>query len=129
VRVLLDTQIVYLAAGAVPSEGRIPSKILKLLADSETERLISVASIMEIAIKNTRGTLILSEANLFQAISDLCLTVIPFNATHAFRLFSLPNHHRDPFDRMIIATALAEDIPLMGPDRMFKKYRGLKVTW
>ena len=41
----------------------------------------------------------------------------------------LPRHHRDPFDRMLIATALAEEIPLIGSDRLFKRYKGLKVIW
>jgi PIN domain nuclease of toxin-antitoxin system len=64
-----------------------------------------------------------------QAIGDLRLQVIPFAPDLAFRLYGLPPHHRDAFDRMLIATALAEDIPLIGSDRQFKKYKGLKVIW
>jgi len=48
---------------------------------------------------------------------------------HALRLYGLPRHLRDPFDRMLIATALAEDIPLIRSDRQFKRYKGLKVIW
>jgi PIN domain nuclease of toxin-antitoxin system len=55
--------------------------------------------------------------------------MLPFTPQHAYRLFSLPLHHRDPFDRMLIATALAEEIPLIGSDRLFKMYKGLKVIW
>jgi PIN domain nuclease of toxin-antitoxin system len=46
-----------------------------------------------------------------------------------YKLFGLPQHHRDPFDRMLIATALAEDIPVVTSDRRFKDYRGLRVIW
>ena len=64
-----------------------------------------------------------------QAIRDLRLEVIPFGPDHALRMYGLPPHHRDPFDRMLIATALAEEIPLIGSDRLFKRYKGLKVIW
>jgi PIN domain nuclease of toxin-antitoxin system len=57
------------------------------------------------------------------------ISSLPFDADHALRLYGLPCHHRDPFDRMLIATALAEDIPLIGSDRLFKRYKGLKVIW
>jgi PIN domain nuclease of toxin-antitoxin system len=41
----------------------------------------------------------------------------------------LPLHHRDPFDRMLIATAMVEGIPLVGSERKFKSYKGLKIIW
>lgn len=59
----------------------------------------------------------------------IAAAILPFTLQHAYRLFSLPLHHRDPFDRMLIATALVEDIPLAGSDKEFKKYRGLRVIW
>jgi PIN domain nuclease of toxin-antitoxin system len=64
-----------------------------------------------------------------QAVQDLGLTVIAFEPPHAYRLFSLPMHHGDPFDRMIIATALVEDVPLIGGDRQFAHYKGLQAIW
>ncbi len=45
------------------------------------------------------------------------------------RLFQLPLHHSDPIDRILIATALVEDIPIIGGDRLFKRYTGLKIIW
>ena len=47
---------------------------------------------------------------------------------HAFRLFDLPAHHADPFDRQIIAQALVEDIPVVTPDEAFRQYEGLRVV-
>ena len=124
-RVLLDTQVfiqAYLGEN-------LPKRVLTLIANPETERILSAASIMEIAIKNATGKLQMPEPQMQQAVLDLRLTVVPFEPRHAYRLFSLPPHHRDPFDRMIIATALAEKLPLIGGDRLFQHYKGLSVIW
>jgi PIN domain nuclease of toxin-antitoxin system len=124
-RVLLDTQVfiqAYLGE-------KLPSKVLTLIANPETERILSAASAMEVAIKNATGKLEIPESQMQQAVLDLRLTVVPFEPRHAYRLFSLPPHHRDPFDRMIIATALAEKLPLIGGDRFFQHYKGLSVIW
>lgn len=123
-RVLLDTQVVLAAYF-----GSLPQRILTLLTGSETDRFVSSATIMEIAVKNSVGKLKMTEANTQEAIRDLKLKVIPFEPRHAYRMFALPLHHRDPFDRMIIATAVEEGVPLVGADRQFRRYRGLKVIW
>jgi PIN domain nuclease of toxin-antitoxin system len=127
VQVLLDTQVIYIAY----AEGveAFPKKVRTLLADPGTERMLSSASLLEIAVKNSIGKVSFPEERARQAVADLKLNVIPFTPGHAYRMFSLPLHHRDPFDRMIIATALAEEIPVIGSDRLFKPYKGLKVIW
>jgi len=104
-------------------------KVYSLLLSPEVLPLISAISLMEIAMKHDAGKLKMGAAETRQAIQDLRLQVIPFTQDHALRLYGLPAHHRDPVDRMLIATALAEDIPLIGSDRQFKKYKGLKVIW
>jgi PIN domain nuclease of toxin-antitoxin system len=125
-RVLLDTQVlVHAYIGDVP----LSRKVHALLSSPETLALISAISIMEIAMKHDAGRLKMGAAETRQAIRDLRLQVIPFEPEHALRLYGLPRHHRDPFDRMLIATALAEEIPLIGSDRLFKKYKGVKVIW
>jgi PIN domain nuclease of toxin-antitoxin system len=54
---------------------------------------------------------------------------LPYTSVHALELFSLPLHHRDPFDRQIIAQALVEGLPVVTPDEMFRSYQGLKTIW
>jgi PIN domain nuclease of toxin-antitoxin system len=102
-------------------------KVRALLAADDTDGVVSTISLMEIAIKSGCGKLQMGEAEVREAVRDLRLTILPFTPQHAYRLFGLPLHHRDPFDRMLIATALAEEIPLIGSDRLFKMYKGLKV--
>ena len=69
------------------------------------------------------------EADVTAGVEDLKLRVLPYSAQHAFHLFDLPTHHADPFDRQIIAQALAEDLAVVTPDSAFHLYKGLKVVW
>ena len=104
-------------------------RVQSLLADPDSELLLSSASILEIALKHAHRKIDMPEALVHQAVQDLGLTTIAFEPPHAYRLFSLPMHHRDPFDRMIIATALVEDVPLIGGGSQFESYKGLRVVW
>jgi PIN domain nuclease of toxin-antitoxin system len=85
--------------------------------------------VTEIAVKQTRGQLTFRKADVMAGVADLRVRVLPYAAEHAFRLFDLPTHHADPFDRQIIAQALVEDVPVVTPDESFKLYEGLKVLW
>lgn len=124
-RVLLDTQVVILAYLGRP----FPAKVVRLMEDPENERLVSAASVLEIAIKHRNGALDMSKEETSRAAVDLRLTIIPFYPSHAMRFFDLPLHHKDPFDRMLIATALVEGVPIISADKEFRKYKGLSVAW
>jgi PIN domain nuclease of toxin-antitoxin system len=100
-----------------------------VLADESALLEISAISISEIAVKQARGKLDFSRADVEQGIADLRVRVLPYAAEHSFKLFELPLHHTDPFDRQIIAQAMAEDIPVMTSDRIFGAYQGLKIIW
>jgi len=125
VRILLDTQVFFMAATGAQFSRRVQS----LLAGLDNELLLSSASILEIALKHARRKIEMPEALVQQAVQDLGLTVIAFEPRHAYRLFTLPMHHADPFDRMIVATALVEGVPLIGGGRQFAHYKGLRVLW
>jgi len=71
----------------------------------------------------------LSSSQARRAVEDLGIRILPYSAEHAFRLFDLPLHHRDPFDRQIISQALSEEIPVVTSDDAFKLYKGLRIIW
>ena len=128
-RSLLDTQVFVMAATEGWSD--LPRRVQTLLRDPETECILSTISVAEIAIKNSIGKLNLNAERTAKAVTDLALTVISFTPMHAYRMFNLPLHHREPFDRMVIATALHEGVPLVGGDDKFPLYEseGLQLIW
>jgi PIN domain nuclease of toxin-antitoxin system len=124
--VLLDTAVFIFA---VESPVRLSGRAAAVLKNPENIRELSSVSLTEIAIKTTLGKLNISAEDARQAIQDMDIHVLPFTADHAFRLFELPAHHRDPFDRQIIAQAFWEDIPVVTSDHKFSLYKGLKLIW
>jgi PIN domain nuclease of toxin-antitoxin system len=125
-RLLLDT-VTFIWAISTPE--RLSRTALAALRKGTAVREISVVSLTEIAVKQTRGKLMLGKAEAMAGIADLQLRVMPFAAEHVFRLFDLSTHHGDPFDRQIIAQALVENLPVVTPDEAFRRYEGLKVIW
>ena len=125
-RLLLDTAVLIFAVGA---PDRLSRRAAAALKNPENVRELSSISLAEIAVKSSLGKLGISAPLARQALDDLDVRVLPFSSDHAFRLFELPAHHRDPFDRQIIAQALSEDIAVVTPDRQFSIYRGLKLIW
>lgn len=125
-RLLLDTVTFLWAVG---SPDRISRPATSALANTRAVREISVISLAEIAIKQARGKLTFQKEDVAQGIADLRVRILPYTADHAYKLFDLPLHHADPFDRQIIAQALAENVPVITPDQTFSLYKGLKVLW
>ena len=121
-RLLIDTQC-WLWMSASPE--RLSKRTQELLRDAGTERLLSVASIWELAIKYQLGKIPLPVAPPDFVPSRLETTQtdpLPISAAHALRVGLLPRHHRDPFDRMIVAQALVEGIAVLTADRVFGRY-------
>lgn len=125
-RALLDT-VAFLWAMDTPE--RLSREAAVVLADESALLEISTLSLSEIAIKQARGKLEFSRGDVERGIADLGLRVLSYTSVHSYKLFELPLHHTDPFDRQIIAQAMAEDIPVMTSDRIFGAYQGLKIIW
>lgn len=121
-RILLDTQV-WLWIVAEPERLSAPSRAL--VVSTANELLLSAASAWEIAIKYGLGTLQLPEAPaLFvpRLMSRTAVTPLPVHHAHALRVATLPVHHRDPFDRLLVAQAQNEELPLMTADGAFSRY-------
>jgi PIN domain nuclease of toxin-antitoxin system len=125
-RLILDT-VTFIWAVSTPE--RLSRAARTALRRSNALREISVISLAEIAIKQTGAKLTFSKADATAGIADLRLRILPYSAEHALGLFDLPAHHADPFDRQIIAQALAEDIAVVTPEEAFHRYEGVKVVW
>ncbi len=125
-RLLLDTAVLIYA---VESPERLSKRSTAVLRNAGNILELSSISLAEIAIKAAIGKLAISDAIVRQAIEDLDIRVLPFTAEHALRLYDLPLHHSDPFDRQILAQALCERIPVVTPDQKFDLYEGVKVVW
>jgi PIN domain nuclease of toxin-antitoxin system len=125
-RLLLDTAVLIYA---VEAPRQLSKRAATVLQDLNNVLELSAISLVEIAIKANLGKLRISPEIVSQAIEDLDLRVLPYTAAHGLRLFNLPLHHGDPFDRQIISQALVEEVPIITPDHMFPAYKGLKVIW
>ncbi|HEY4841281.1 MAG TPA: type II toxin-antitoxin system VapC family toxin [Terriglobales bacterium] len=125
-RVLLDTAVLIFAA---ISPERLSKQATVVLENEANVLELSAVSLSEIAIKTALGKLRISAGVARQTVEELSIRVLPYTADHAFQLFDLPLHHADPFDRQIIAQALAEKIPIVTSDEKFSLYKGLKLIW
>jgi PIN domain nuclease of toxin-antitoxin system len=95
-----------------------------LVDDPSNEPLVSIASLWEIAIKESLGKLKLSRSvgDLVKAIDHSTISILPVTTNHVVRVSRLPFHHKDPFDRLIIAQAMTEDISVITADPDFAAY-------
>ncbi|MGA7635189.1 MAG: type II toxin-antitoxin system VapC family toxin [Terriglobales bacterium] len=125
-RILLDTVVLIFAA---ISPERLSKRATVVLENEANVLELSAVSLCEIAITTALGKLRISADVARQTVEELSIRVLPYTADHAFQLFDLPLHHADPFDRQIIAQALAEKIPIVTSDEKFSLYKGLKLIW
>jgi len=121
-RVLLDTHV-WLWMWGEPERLRNEARII--VEDPTTELNVSAVSAWEIATKHAAGRLRLPaspEAWLMDPRHRRDVTELPITFEHAIRAGALPNHHRDPFDRMLVAQAQVESLVLLSADRMMAAY-------
>lgn len=101
-----------------------------LINDKENRLFISTASLWELSIKTSLGKLKLTDSipSLVAGYVTTGTTLLSVDPQHAFATSSLPWHHRDPFDRMLIAQAQLEKLTLVSQDGVFKHYE-VPVVW
>ena len=127
-KVLLDT---HTFLWWITDDNRLSSSAREIITNGDNELFLSAATGWEIAIKAQLGRIKLpKEPNSFIA-EQLRLNSIqslPIHMSHALHVYSLPNHHRDPFDRLIIAQAQLENLPILTIVPQIAKYK-VKVFW
>ena len=115
---------------AVQNSPNLSPKVLAIL-DGDDDVFVSQASFWEIAIKQTTGKLDLDK-DMF-ALEELCkaeeIQILPLELAYFERIKSLPLIHRDPFDRIIMASAIEEDLTLLTNDGEIVKYQDVKTLW
>ena len=128
-KLLVDTQC-WLWWFAQPE--RLSEEAIAHLADETNEVWFSVASVWEMGIKVAIGKLPLPESinsYISSRMRQLGARSLEISVTHALRAAALPLHHRDPFDRMLVAQAQLENLTLVSADAMFRQYNDFSILW
>ncbi len=126
-RVLLDT---HTFLWFVLGDARISLPARELIEDVSNEKLISPALYWELAIKISINKYVLNEPyDLFlkRGIQQNGFLILPIEVQHTSALTTLPFHHRDPFDRLMIAQAIVEQIPVISADTAFDAYPVIRL--
>ena len=103
----------------------------KIIADGANELYLSAASGWEIAIKAKLGRLRLPddpERFILKHLELNAIKTLPVQMIHALHVYKLPEHHRDPFDRLLIAQAQLEKVPILTADPQISRYE-VEVIW
>jgi PIN domain nuclease of toxin-antitoxin system len=127
-KLLLDTHSFLWFIDGNP---RLSQHARQLIEDLTNERWLSIASLWELAIKHSMGRLTFAQPFAMLIPEQLQrndIQILDITVTHLDQITKLPFHHRDPFDRMLIAQALADAIPIIGVDSAFDAY-GITLLW
>lgn len=117
-RALLDTNVLLWALGA---SRRLSKTQREVILDTRHDIAVSSISVAEISIKTSIGKLS-GVDGITEWIARQGLRELPFANRHALPLVDLPLHHRDPFDRMLVAQCIADDLVLITGDRRLSDY-------
>jgi PIN domain nuclease of toxin-antitoxin system len=122
VRLLLDT---HTFLWFVNGDAKLSAHARTLIEDMTNERLFSIASIWEMAIKVSTGRLSFTspfDTFVAEQTERNRIDLLPITIAHTSQTIDLPYHHRDPFDRLLIAQAIVERMPLVSIDTAFDDY-------
>lgn len=119
---LLDTHsLIWFLSG----DNQLSAHARQLIEDESNEIFVSIASLWEMSIKVSLGKLDLNQPfqQLFPAqLENNSIAILSISMSHLSALCTLPFHHRDPFDRLIIAQSLFDNLPVIGVDSAFDSY-------
>lgn len=127
-KALLDTHVFL---WWITDDQRLSSRVREIIADSTSEILFSAASGWEIAIKARLGRSQLpDDPEIFipEQLELNAIEALPVQMGHALHVYQLPSHHRDPFDRLLIAQAQLEKLPILTADSQISRYP-VEVIW
>ena len=128
---LIDTHVFIQFVENTPN---LNKSIKDLIEDENSDILISIASLWEISIKTSIGKLPMNRKfeELIDVVNDNLIEILPVTFAHTVENNKLPFHHRDPFDRMIIAQAIIENTDFISADNVFDDYlnnKSIKRIW
>ncbi|NPV53382.1 MAG: type II toxin-antitoxin system VapC family toxin [Firmicutes bacterium] len=115
----------------ITDDPRLSLHARKVISDGENELFFSAASGWEIAIKARLGKLHLTdelESFIPAQLSANAISILPVYLSHTLHVYSLPYHHRDPFDRLLVAQAQVENLPILTADPQISLYT-VEVIW
>jgi PIN domain nuclease of toxin-antitoxin system len=126
-KLLLDTHV-FIWWDTKPK--KLPKKVIALCQDSDNTLFVSLASLWEMQIKLQLGklSLNLSLAEMVSSQQANGIELLPITFPHILKVGELPSHHNDPFDRLLVAQAIAEDIVVITADKTFTNYP-IKTVW
>lgn len=127
-KILLDT---HTFMWYITDSPQLSKNAKQLIENENTEKLLSLASVWEMGIKHSIGKLNFVQPFMEFIKEQLLITnigLLGIDFEHIEVITTLPLHHRDPFDRIIIAQAILEGIPVIGADVMFDAY-GITRFW
>ena len=128
---LIDTHIFI---WFIQNSPNLKPQLRNLIEDVNSEIIISIASLWEISIKNSIGKLHLTKGfgAMTNYLSDNSIEILPIDFAHTVENNRLQFHHRDPFDRIIIAQAIVENLDFISADAAFDEYlkgKSIKRIW
>ena len=129
-RLLLDTHI---AVWSLTGHPRLGEKALDLITDRSNAVFISAVNVLEVGIKHSLGktgldAMLISARQFLQLSESSNLEVLPVLAEHAALAAELPPHHRDPFDRLLVAQAQADGLRLLTRDKTVIAYGDMTLA-